>query len=114
MQKVTFAYLHRRYTFTYAAGWNHLDVWGHSFRAKIRTSGVKWENSNEAGLEYLLVKTPKPMSLTQFKRYLDSFQSGCQCEYDCCGHVSTYALSHRAKRLGKREFSLTVQHVRNV
>jgi len=36
----------------------------------------------------------------------------CNCEFDCCGHLSTYISSVR--RIKRHEWAITIDHVRNI
>ena len=128
--------LDARLTHGYVTGWRHLDKYEQLGPAKItrERSVMKelpdWEDSEDRIVRRCAV-TLAPETLAEakrlyrsqrktagvtFSRWLcgqvgDTFDRGCRCEHDCCGHYQWYG---QATRTGRRTFVVYVSGSRNL
>jgi len=125
--------LEYRLTHGYVEGWAHLDKHAYvciaqSTKAK-RVSGDKYGDSETmqavVTLSPLALEAAKAnyrqvrrhfKQIPTFSRFLryaigNALSSGCQCEFDCCGH---WQYSGSAERTKRREFVVTIHGYRNV
>jgi hypothetical protein len=104
MQKIIIS---ERESYTYAAGWNHLDSWKELGTAKMLQARMTREpNGHDDGGAYLAkVIAPSNLKGRDLSQAIAQSIGGSSCkhEHDCCGCASTSA---RVKRTSAREYSV--------
>lgn len=121
--------IYARLTHKYRAGWSYLDR--HEYVFDLKLTPRKLVNRTDDGdLDHILFgrisakqreqarkvweELPR-QDRGQFKHWLraaigSAFDSGCQCEHDCCGHYQSYAMA----RMYGRNVVVKVHSYRNI
>lgn len=107
--------LSRRLTHKYNSGWSHLDE--HEILGTVKMLGerTKKEENNESFRQTVILEVNlegEEQEPGEVNRAIsDLFSRSCRCEYDCCGHMSTFAA--KVMKLGGNKYGAVVCGSRN-
>ena len=121
--------IHARLTHQYSAGWSHLDRFEYIATLKLTppTLQKRYDDGDTNHIMYgrlsakqreqarkVWEELPR-LGRLKFKHWLQgaissTFETGCRCEHDCCGHYQTYAVAD----LYGRRVVVTVHNYRNL
>lgn len=118
-----------RLTHRYRAGWAHLDRHEHIIDLKLTPPRLVHRDEDDTTQHVLFgrISAKQMRSLREiwrplsgqtsliFRHWLqiaisNTFESGCQCEHDCCGHYQSYAVAE----LSGRRVVVNVRSYRNL
>lgn len=99
-----------RTTFHYNAGWSALD--GSAPVGEFRLLRSRTSRA-DPGVSIHTVRAPTGVAADLVRRALiDTFETACRCEHDCCGHPFTTV--DRLERGQRRHWFVTVRQRLNV
>jgi hypothetical protein len=108
--------LSARLSHKYVNGWSNLDRWHYIGDARPIPTGraSRWDENGESfrRFELLEVNAGNTRPDNVKRAIMDTMQTGCRCEHDCCGHVQSYVSAVR--RLDSNLYAATVRGYRNV
>lgn len=104
-----------RLTHRYNTGWSYLDKrhdLGVGKVEKARTA--KWDKRGESFTELLIVDASelKYRDANIARALLSSFDEGCRCEHDCCGHIQRH--TRAVRKVAPKRFAVLIGGYRNV
>lgn len=105
---------YKRLTRKYRSGWSHLDeaVYIGTFK-QLQRKLFHVDRHDENRIYLFNVITPKGLKSADVRDALyDSYEYGCKCEHDCCGHWFGWAFD--VKKIKPNEWSVKQSVGRNI